>query len=71
MKRAPREVLRTEFSDLNLHKDGADRWVNESQVNIRLTPIINLVIEGRYNGFEENNPALDGSGVAGGFSIEP
>lgn len=56
------------FADLNINKGTSHRWVVESQLTYRIHKAIGLVLEVRYNGFEDANPILDGIGIAGGLS---
>ena len=48
------------FADLNINKGASHRWVVESQFTYRVHDVVGLVLEVRYNGFEDKNPALDG-----------
>ena len=59
----------TGFADLNLQKSSPDRWIAEPQVNFLLNERFQAVVEYRFNGFEDNNPTLDGSGVALGIAV--
>lgn len=61
----------TGFADFNHDETAANRWVAESQVSYVLSGSLRAVAEVRYNGFEEANPALDGTGVAIGVSLTP
>ena len=58
------------FADLNLQNGSDDRWVAEPQINFVLNKIFDLVLETRYNGFEDTNKSLDGFGIAGGLKIK-
>lgn len=58
------------FSDYNIMDNAPDQWVTESELSFTLTDTLDLIVEGRFNGFEESNPALDGVGVAGGIRIK-
>ena len=59
------------FSDLNLNKKASNRRVIESKVSFKFNRIFSLVVEGRYNGFENAHPNLEGIGVATGISFRP
>lgn len=59
----------TGFADINFVENGEDEWVVEPQFNYQLDEHVALVLEVRYNGFEDANPDLDGFGVAGGLSL--
>ncbi len=58
----------TGFADINVIENGPDRWVVEPQLNYTLDQHFSLLLELRYNEFEESNPDLDGFGVAAGVS---
>jgi len=58
------------FADLNLENGSDDRWVVEPQINFVINEILDLVLEPRYNEFEDANKALDGFGLAGGIKIK-
>lgn len=58
------------FADLNLENGADDRWVVEPQINFVLTDSLDLVLEPRYNEFEDANKTVDGFGIAGGFKIK-
>ncbi|NIP98404.1 MAG: hypothetical protein GWO24_35325 [Akkermansiaceae bacterium] len=59
----------TGFADLNFHSDGPDRWVIEPQLNYALSESLSVLLEFRYNGFEDDAPNLDGTGIAAGLQI--
>ena len=59
------------FADLNVETDSPNRWVAEPQVNIRVSDAFDVVVEGRYNGYEDASPSLDGVGVALGVRVKP
>ncbi len=59
----------TGFADINFIQSGTDRWVIEPQFNYLLDEHFALVVELRYNGFEEAAPGLHGFGVAGGLRV--
>jgi hypothetical protein len=50
------------FADYSLVEGGADRWVAEPQLGYRLNDRFSLLLEYRYNEFEQND-----SGVAAGL----
>ena len=54
------------FADYNLRDGNKNQWVVEPQLNYKLSKNIWLALEYRCNGFEEDNPNLDGSGWAMG-----
>ena len=58
------------FADLNIQENGPNRWVVESQLTYRFHSVLGLVVEARYNGFEDANATLDGIGVAAGISAK-
>lgn len=58
------------FSDYNIFNNSRNKWVSEQQLNFILNKTIDIVLEGRYNGFEDENPKLDGYGIAGGIKIK-
>jgi len=58
------------FADLNLENDTDNRWLFEPQINFKINETFDLVLETRYNEFEDANNALDGFGVAGGIKIK-
>lgn len=58
------------FADLNLEDNKEDRWVIEPQLNLIVNESLDVVIEARYNEFEQANPALDGFGIAAGLKIK-
>lgn len=60
----------TGFADLNLENGMNDRWLFEPQINFKINETFDLVLETRYNEFEDANNALDGFGVAGGIKIK-
>jgi len=61
------EINITGFADYNLREDKKNQWVIEPQLNYKLAKDIGLIVEYRYNGFERDNPNLDGSGWAIGI----
>ncbi len=61
-------VSLTGFADINVI-DGSDRWVVEPQLNFKVSQQFSLVMELRYNGFEEANPDLDGLGLTAGLKL--
>ena len=58
------------FADINFIDGGSDRWVIEPQLNYKLNDRMDILLEYRYNGFEDSNPDLKGSGLALGMSIK-
>ncbi len=50
--------------------DRPNEWVWEPELSFTLTDTFDLIVEGRYNGFQEAIPGLDGVGVAGGVRIK-
>ena len=60
----------TGFADYNIMNDRPNEWVAESELSFRLTDMFDLILEGRYNGFEGAVPGLEGVGVAGGIRIK-
>ena len=58
------------FADLNIENGFDDRWVVEPQINFRVNNTLDLVLETRYNGFEDANKDLDGFGIAGGIKFK-
>lgn len=58
------------FVDLNLENDTDNRWLFEPQINFKINETFDLVLETRYNEFEDSNNSLDGFGVAGGIKIK-
>lgn len=55
------------FADYNFVKNGKNQWIVEPQLNYKLHSRLWILLEYRYNGFEDNNPYLDGSGTALGI----
>ena len=60
----------TGFSDYNFDRDGKPKWVAESQLNFLVNNDLDIVLEFRYNGFEEDIPRLKGFGVAPGIKLK-
>ncbi|MFT5087213.1 MAG: hypothetical protein ACI906_002687 [Candidatus Latescibacterota bacterium] len=58
------------FSDWNLNNSASDRWVAESQASYRMSSVLSVVLEVRYNGYEQAHVALDGLGIAVGISAK-
>ncbi len=58
------------FADYNIMNRSPNQWVVESELSYTLTDTFDLIVEGRFNGFEEANPSLDGVGAAGGIRIK-
>lgn len=59
------------FADLNIGKHAPDRWVSETELNIKIKDRFNVAIEGRYNGFEAAAADIDGFGIAFGLKFKP
>jgi len=59
------------FYDLHINKDTPNRIVSEAEVGYQIFHQFRLVMEARYNGFEDANPLLDGTGVAFGVKFLP
>ncbi len=51
-------------SRLNLEESESDRWVIEPMLKIHLVKHFNIITEFRYNGYEDANSKLKGSGIA-------
>ena len=60
----------TGFSDYNFDRAGKPKWVAESQLNYLVNNDLDIVLEFRYNGFEEDIPRLKGFGVAPGIKLK-
>lgn len=58
------------FADRNVNDNDDVNWIIEPQLNVRLSRHTWFLIEYRYNEFEDNNPNLDGSGIAIGISYK-
>lgn len=56
----------TGFADYNIIDDGSNQWVIEPQLAYKVTDSMDLLLEYRYNGFESDDPDLDGDGLAFG-----
>jgi len=63
-------VVLSGFADFNWIEKGTDRWVVEPQINLKLDERIWAILEFRYNGFEDANPALRGKGWASGLRFD-
>ena len=57
------------FADINFIENGKDRWVIEPQLTYKMTNHLSLAFEYRYNGYEDANPAVKGSGAALGLEV--
>jgi nucleoside-specific outer membrane channel protein Tsx len=57
------------FADINFVENGKDRWVIEPQLTHKMSQHLSLALEYRYNGFEDANPLVKGSGVALGLEV--
>jgi len=62
-------IYLTGFADMNMDEN-ENIWVIEPQLNINIFQNVDMVLEGRYHGYEENNPALEGQGVAIGLKVK-
>ena len=60
----------TGFADLNFSSGVSDRWVIEPALNFKISDQIWIVMEFRYNGFEDAAQGKDGKGLAGGFRVD-
>ena len=60
----------TGFSDYNFDRDGKSKWIAESQLNYLINNDLDIVLEFRYNGFEQDIPRLKGFGVAPGIKLK-
>ncbi|MGH1363323.1 MAG: hypothetical protein ACRBF0_07195 [Calditrichia bacterium] len=58
------------FADLNVNKNTRNQWISEPQLNFVVNQSLDIIIEARYNGFEDANPTLDGAGVTMGFKAK-
>ena len=59
----------TGFADLNVVDNGSNRWVVEPQLTWQINERFFTSLEFRYNGFETENPELDGTGIALGAGL--
>ena len=57
------------FADINFRESQKDVWVIEPQLTYKFTDRFSLLVEYRYNGFEDMNPSVQGEGVALGMEI--
>lgn len=64
------KVKITGFADYSINSRGKNRWVIEPQLNIQIVENFWFLMEYRFNGFEDANPAIDGEGLAFGFKYE-
>lgn len=55
------------FADCNLREHETTRWVVEPQATFLINQRVSVLVEYRYNGFEEHAPGIDGAGVALGL----
>ena len=55
------------FADYNIREGKENQWVIEPELNYKLSDRTWLLLEYRYNGFEEGNVNLDGKGWALGL----
>lgn len=58
------------FADYNFVDNGSNQWVVEPQFNFRLSKHLWALLEYRYNGFQDENINLDGSGLAAGLRFD-
>lgn len=58
------------FADINLVRNGTNRWVAEPQLNYVINDTLDLIIEGRINQFEGAVAGMSGSGVATGIKVK-
>jgi hypothetical protein len=57
----------TGFADYNVRDGKKNQWVIEPQLNYKFAKHNWFILEYRYNGFEDDNPNLDGSGWGAGL----
>ena len=57
------------FADINLRESQSDVWVIEPQLTYQLDDRFSLLVEYRFNGYEDLNPAAKGEGVALGMEV--
>ena len=57
------------FADINFIENRKDLWVIEPQLTYKMTNDLSLALAYRYNGYEDANPAVKGSGVALGVEV--
>jgi len=57
------------FADINFRESQSDVWVIEPQLTIKLDDRFSLLVEYRYNGFEDLVQTIDGEGVAFGLEL--
>lgn len=57
------------FADLNFDENNSV-LIFEPQLNFNLYQNLNIVIEIRYNGYEEKNPNVSGNGIAAGIMFK-
>ncbi len=57
------------FADYNVRDSAANRWLVEPEWNYRINSRVSALIEYRYNGFEDSNSNLRGSGVSLGLRV--
>ena len=58
------------FSEYNIQPGGSNRWMNESQINLRVLEPLSLVVEFRHNGFLSGVPNKDSVGWAPGIRVD-
>jgi len=57
------------FADINFRESQKNIWVIEPQLSYKFSERFSLLLEYRYNGFEDINPTVQGEGVALGVEI--
>ena len=57
------------FADINFRESQKDIWVIEPQLTYKVTDRFSLLVEYRYNGFEDNIATVEGEGVALGMEV--
>lgn len=57
------------FADINFRESQKDVWVIEPQLTYKLDERFSLLVEYRFNGYEDLNPAVEGDGVALGIEV--
>lgn len=58
------------FVDYNIVEGGENRWVLEPELSYKVSQRLHLLLEYRFNEFEQANSALDGRGIALGFRLD-
>ncbi len=57
------------FADINFRESQKDVWVIEPQLTYKLDDRFSLLMEYRFNGYEDLNPTVQGEGVALGMEV--